>query len=122
MRIPTPRTRRGVPLWVFMLALVLVPQIGVTVLTTAVVRHQQNEVDSAHRAERAVQALAQLDAACAAPIDVGVEPPTMPIRAYCSSLARESAMSRLRMVSWPIRSTGPKAESSVRSMDSLSGW
>ena len=48
--------------------------------------------------------------------------PIMPSPAYCSSLARESAMSRLRMVSWPMRSTGPNAESSVRSMDSLSGW
>ncbi|CPU66552.1 Uncharacterised protein [Mycobacteroides abscessus] len=48
--------------------------------------------------------------------------PTIPMPAYCSSLARESAMSRLRMVSWPIRSIGPNAESSVRSIDSLSGW
>ncbi len=42
--------------------------------------------------------------------------------AYCSSLARESAMSRLRIVSWPMRSVGPKAAFSVRSIDSLSGW
>ena len=34
----------------------------------------------------------------------------------------ESAMSRLRMVSWPIRSVGPNAAFSVRSIDSLSGW
>ena len=62
-------------------------------------------------------------AAWAAPmLDGCAPPPTMPSAAYCSSLARESAMSRLRRVSWPIRSTGPKAESPVRSIDSLSGW
>ena len=43
-------------------------------------------------------------------------------RRTASSLARESAMSRLRMVSWPIRSLGPKAAFSVRSIESLSGW
>ena len=37
-----------------------------------------------------------------------------PCAAYSSSLARESAMSRLRIVSWPMRSTGPNAASSVR--------
>ena len=37
-------------------------------------------------------------------------------------LERESAMSRLRMVSWPIRSLGPNAACSVRSIDSFSGW
>ncbi|PRY38958.1 hypothetical protein CLV43_108358 [Umezawaea tangerina] len=42
--------------------------------------------------------------------------------AYSSSLARESAMSRLHMVSCPIRSTGLNAESSVRSTCGLSGW
>ncbi|WP_051684337.1 EAL domain-containing protein [Blastococcus sp. URHD0036] len=63
MALTARRTRRGVPLWVYVLALVLVPQSGVGMLTTAVVRHQQGEVDSAQRAELAVQALAQLDAA-----------------------------------------------------------
>jgi diguanylate cyclase (GGDEF)-like protein len=47
----------------YVMALVLVPQAGVGLLTTAVVRHQQGEVDSAHRAEVAVQTLAQIDAA-----------------------------------------------------------
>ena len=41
--------------------------------------------------------------------------------AYCSSLVRESAMSRFRMLSWPMRSSGPNAAFSVRSMESLSG-
>ncbi len=31
-------------------------------------------------------------------------------------------MSRLRIVSWPIRSVGPNAAFSVRSIESLSGW
>ena len=57
-----------------------------------------------------------------APISAAWPPPNMPRPAYCSSLARESAMSRLRMVSWPIRSAGPNAASSTRSIDSLSGW
>ncbi|MGY1772757.1 putative bifunctional diguanylate cyclase/phosphodiesterase [Blastococcus sp. SYSU D00813] len=51
------------PLWLYLLALVLVPQVGVGVLTAAVVVHQQEEVDGALRAEQAVRALAQLDAA-----------------------------------------------------------
>ncbi len=65
--------------------------------------------------------ISPVEAAWAAPM-AGLAVPIRPIPAYCSSLARESAMSRLRMVSWPIRSTGPNAESSVRSIDSLSGW
>ena len=48
--------------------------------------------------------------------------PSMPAAAYSSSFARESAMSRLRIVSWPMRSSGPKAASSTRSIDSRSGW
>ena len=63
MRLPVRSTRRGVPLWLYVLALVLVPQVGVGLLTTAVVVHQQEEVDGAQRAEQAVRALAQLDAA-----------------------------------------------------------
>jgi tetratricopeptide (TPR) repeat protein len=61
-------------------------------------------------------------AACAVPASAGCGLPIRPSAAYCSSRARESAMSRLRMVSWPMRSAGPKAESAVRSMESLSGW
>ncbi|RBY81920.1 bifunctional diguanylate cyclase/phosphodiesterase [Blastococcus sp. TF02A-26] len=57
------RTRRGLPLWIFLGALALVPQVGVVGLTTYLVRDQQAEVDSARRAEQAVQAMAQLDAA-----------------------------------------------------------
>jgi hypothetical protein len=41
--------------------------------------------------------------------------------AYCSRRARESAMSRLRIVSWPMRSVGPNAASPTRSIDSFSG-
>ncbi|MFD9613979.1 transketolase C-terminal domain-containing protein [Streptomyces sp. NPDC059083] len=70
---------------------------------------------------RSISPIRPVAAAWAAPME-GLPVPIRPRPAYCSSLARESAMSRLRMVSWPIRSTGPKAESSVRSMDSLSGW
>src|ERR1700691_4086689 len=54
------------------------------------------------------------------PVSAGCGPPSMPSPAYCSSLERESAMSRLRMVSCPIRSAGPNAESAIRSIDSLS--
>ena len=46
----------------------------------------------------------------------------VPYAAYSSSFSRESAMSRLRMVSWPMRSVGPNAASSTRSIDSLCGW
>ncbi len=62
MRISARRTRRGVPLWLFVLALVLIPQSGVALLTTAVVREEQSHAASAGEAEEAVQALAQLDA------------------------------------------------------------
>ena len=41
--------------------------------------------------------------------------------AYSSSFSRVSAMSRLRMVSCPMRSVGPNAAPSVRSMESRSG-
>ncbi len=62
MRTMARRTRRGLPLWLYVLALVIVPQIGVGLLTTAAVRGQQAEVASARHAEQAVQALARLDA------------------------------------------------------------
>ena len=41
-------------------------------------------------------------------------------RARASS--RESSRSRRRIVSWPIRSSGPNAASSTRSIESRSGW
>jgi hypothetical protein len=44
-----------------------------------------------------------------------------PRPAYCSRRDRESAMSRLRIVSWPMRSVGPKAASPTRSIESFSG-
>ena len=61
-----PRTggrRRGAPLWVHLTALVLIPLMGVAALTIATVRTKVTEAASAARAEAAVQAVAQLDAA-----------------------------------------------------------
>jgi diguanylate cyclase (GGDEF)-like protein len=55
--------RRGVPLWSYLTALVLVPLLGVVVLTTLVARDRQADADSAARAEEAVRAVARLDAA-----------------------------------------------------------
>ncbi|SEP26975.1 putative bifunctional diguanylate cyclase/phosphodiesterase [Trujillonella endophytica] len=63
MSTPTRRTRRGLPLWLYLATLALIPQVGVVGLTTYLVRDQQSEVESARRAEQAVQALAQLDVA-----------------------------------------------------------
>ena len=45
-----------------------------------------------------------------------------PVCAYKPSLPRVSTMSRLRMVSWPIRSAGVKAAFSTFSMLRRSGW
>lgn len=47
--------------------------------------------------------------------------PRVPVPRYTSSLAVVSAMSRLRIVSWPMRSSGPNGASSTRSMLSRSG-
>src|SRR5690606_17624067 len=49
-----------------------------------------------------------------------VGPPMSPCAAYCSRRERESAMSRLRIVSCPMRSSGPKAASPTRSIESFS--
>jgi diguanylate cyclase (GGDEF)-like protein len=54
---------RGAPLWVYLTALVLVPLLGVAGLTGALVRSRLAEAQSAARAEAAVRAVAQLDAA-----------------------------------------------------------
>ncbi|WP_299955407.1 bifunctional diguanylate cyclase/phosphodiesterase [uncultured Modestobacter sp.] len=51
------------PLWVHLLALVLVPLVGVLALTAVIVRTAVSEARTAERAEAAVQAVAQLDAA-----------------------------------------------------------
>jgi diguanylate cyclase (GGDEF)-like protein len=55
--------RRGVPLWFLLTALVLLPLLGVGALTATIARASIAEVDSAARAEEAVRAVAQLDAA-----------------------------------------------------------
>ena len=62
-RTPGRSRRPGTPLWVYLTALVLVPLIGVTVLTVAGVRKQLADEAGAERAEAAVRAVAQLDAA-----------------------------------------------------------
>src|SRR5689334_9947161 len=54
---------RGAPLWVYLTALVLVPLLGVIGLTGGLVRTRLAEAHSAARAEAAVRAVAQLDAA-----------------------------------------------------------
>ncbi|WP_448610412.1 putative bifunctional diguanylate cyclase/phosphodiesterase [Geodermatophilus sp. URMC 60] len=55
--------QRGVPLWVYLTALVLVPVVGVVVLTAVIARARSAEAGSAERAEQAVRAVAVLDAA-----------------------------------------------------------
>ncbi|MDP5181299.1 bifunctional diguanylate cyclase/phosphodiesterase [Blastococcus sp. BMG 814] len=57
------RRRRGVPLWRYLAALVLLPLVGVVVLTVAAAQARSAEVAGAERAEQAVRALALLDAA-----------------------------------------------------------
>jgi len=57
------RRGRGMPLWVYLTALVLVPLVGVVALTVVVTRSRVAEAASAVRAEAAVRALAQLDTA-----------------------------------------------------------
>ena len=47
--------------------------------------------------------------------------PSVPEFRYASSLVRVSSMSRLRIVSWPMRSSGPNAASSTRSILRRSG-
>ncbi len=46
---------------------------------------------------------------------------SVPALRYTSSFERLSSMSRLRIVSWPIRSSGPNGASSTFSIDSRSG-
>ena len=60
---PGRRRRRGAPLWLYLTALVLVPVLGVVVLTTVIADARTAQADSAARAEAAVRSLAQLDAA-----------------------------------------------------------
>src|SRR4051812_19612986 len=74
MRIRRRGRRRGVPLWSYLTALVLIPLIGVGVLTAAVARTRATEADSAARAEEAVRAVGQLDAARS-----GVEKEIIPV-------------------------------------------
>jgi diguanylate cyclase (GGDEF)-like protein len=57
------RRGRGAPLWLYLAALVLIPLIGVIVLTATLVRTRMAEAASAERAEAAVRAVAALDAA-----------------------------------------------------------
>ncbi|MCF6509550.1 EAL domain-containing protein [Blastococcus sp. MG754426] len=57
------RQRRGGPLWRYLAALVLLPLVGVVVLTVAAAQARAAEVAGAERAEVAVRALALLDAA-----------------------------------------------------------
>jgi diguanylate cyclase (GGDEF)-like protein len=57
------RPGRGTPLWAYLAALVLIPTIGVAVLTLVVVRGAVAEEATAGRAEASVRAVAQLDAA-----------------------------------------------------------
>ncbi|WP_146251665.1 putative bifunctional diguanylate cyclase/phosphodiesterase, partial [Modestobacter versicolor] len=57
------RRSRGTPLWTYLTALVLVPLVGVVVLTVVVTRSRVAEAASAARAEAAVRALAELDTA-----------------------------------------------------------
>ena len=67
MHIGNPREgrtqQRGVPLWVYLTALVLVPVVGVVVLTAVIAQARSAEAVSAERAEHAVRAVAMLDAA-----------------------------------------------------------
>jgi diguanylate cyclase (GGDEF)-like protein len=78
MALTFRRMRRGsgagTPLWLYLTALVLVPLVGVAVLTVAGARTQMAEAASAARAEAAVRAVAQLDAARS-----GVEHEVIPV-------------------------------------------
>ena len=67
------RGRRGAPLWAYLTALVLVPLIGVVLLTVVVARSRMAEAAGAARTEQAVQALADLDRA-----RTGVEQEVLP--------------------------------------------
>ena len=58
-----PGLRRGVPLWTYLTALVVVPLLGVGVLTLVEVRGRVADAAGAARAEAAVRAVAQLDTA-----------------------------------------------------------
>ena len=60
--------------------------------------------------------------ASSSPTSAWTVPPKTPRPSKYSSFARESARSRFRIVSCPIRSAGSNAASSVRSIDSRSGW
>src|SRR3954463_6549608 len=80
---------RGAPLWVYLTALVLVPLLGVAVLTGAIVRSRVAEADSAAHAEAAGRAVAQLDAARG-----GAAPETVPALAM-AILADPAPLARL---------------------------
>ena len=60
----TPRPAgRGIPLWAYLSALVLIPTIGVAALTAVLVRSAVAEAATATNAEASVRAVAQMDAA-----------------------------------------------------------
>ncbi|MGK5111118.1 EAL domain-containing protein [Geodermatophilus sp. CPCC 205506] len=62
-RRPARQHGRGAPLWLYLTALVLIPVLGVVVLTAVIARSRTAEAAGAARAEEAVRAVAQLDAA-----------------------------------------------------------
>ena len=83
---------------------------------------------SAHRSDSCVVADADVDGrGCGRVVPqrsrAGVTSPgpREPTLRYTSSLLRVSVMSRLRIVNWPMRSSGPNAASSTRSIDRRSG-
>ncbi|TKJ23400.1 EAL domain-containing protein [Blastococcus sp. CCUG 61487] len=61
-RGPATRRRRGIPLWAYHTALVLVPLVGVVALTTAIVRVAVQESQVAVRSEAAIGSLSRLHA------------------------------------------------------------
>ncbi|MGY1639005.1 putative bifunctional diguanylate cyclase/phosphodiesterase [Geodermatophilus sp. SYSU D00742] len=63
MRTRGSRQGRGAPLWLYLTALVLIPVLGVVVLTAVIARTRAAEAAGAERAEQAVRTVAQLDAA-----------------------------------------------------------
>ena len=63
MRPRSTAPGRGIPLWTHLAALVLIPALGVAVLTIVLVRSAVAEAATASHAEASVRAVAQLDAA-----------------------------------------------------------
>ena len=63
LRGTEPGRRRGVPLWRYLTALVLLPLVGVVVLAAAAAQARADEAAGAERADRAMRSLALLDAA-----------------------------------------------------------